>query len=221
VLESAARRRVKVIITSTSEVYGKSARTPFREDDDLVLGATTKPRWSYAASKIVDEFLALAYLREFGVPTIVTRLFNTIGPRQTGEYGMVVPRFVRQAILGEDLTVYGTGRQIRAFTDVADVVEWLVRLGDCDLAVGQVVNLGGSREISIADLAERVIAVTGSRSRVRLVPYVEAYGEDFEDIERRLPDIAKAIALTGRRPSVSLEESIGRIHAWSLHCQAA
>jgi UDP-glucose 4-epimerase len=221
VLESAARRRVKVLLTSTSEVYGKSARTPFREDDDLVLGATTKPRWSYAASKIVDEFLALAYLREFGVPTIVTRLFNTIGPRQTGEYGMVVPRFVRQAILGEDLTVYGTGRQIRAFTDVSDVVEWLVRLADCELAVGQVVNLGGSREISIADLAERVIAVTGSRSRVRFVPYGEAYGEDFEDIERRLPDIAKAVALTGRRPSVSLEESIGRIHAWSLHCQAA
>lgn len=214
VLRAAKRRRTKVVLTSTSEVYGKSERAPFGEDDDLVLGATSKGRWSYAASKIIDEFLALAYWREFQVPTVVVRLFNTIGPRQTGEYGMVVPRFIRQALRDENLTVFGDGRQTRSFTDVADVVEWLVRLVDCDAAVGQVLNLGNPEEISIAALAARAIELTGSAAGIEYIPYSEAYEDGFEDIARRVPDIAKAIALTGHRPQVPLAESLRRIHAW-------
>jgi UDP-glucose 4-epimerase len=214
VLSAASRRKTKVMVTSTSEVYGKNVRVPFREDDDLTLGPTIKSRWSYAASKMVDEFLALAYGREFGVPAVVVRLFNTIGPRQTGEYGMVAPRFVRQALAGKNLTVFGDGRQSRAFTDVSDVVEWLVRLAGCDQANGEVVNLGNTTEISILDLARRVLELTGSASQIELVPYEKAYEEGFEDIDRRLPDISKAIALTGYSPRVSLDETLRRIQKW-------
>jgi UDP-glucose 4-epimerase len=214
VLRAANLRKTKVLLTSTSEVYGKSERAPFGEDDDLVLGATSKGRWSYAASKIIDEFLALAYWREFQVPTVVVRLFNTIGPRQTGEYGMVVPRFIRQALRDANLTVFGDGRQSRSFTDVTDVVEWLVRLVECDSAVGQVLNLGNPCEISITDLANRIIGLTGSAAGIEYIPYTEAYEDGFEDIARRVPDIAKVVALTGHAPRVPLSESLQRIHAW-------
>lgn len=214
VLRAASLRKTKVLLTSTSEVYGKSDKASFGEDDDLVLGPTSKGRWSYAASKIIDEFLALAYWREFQVPTVVVRLFNTIGPRQTGEYGMVVPRFIRQALRDEDVTVFGGGEQTRSFTDVSDVVEWLVRLADCDAAVGQVLNLGNPKEITISGLADRIIEMAGSASRVSHIPYTEAYEDGFEDIARRLPDIAKVVALTGYSPMVPLDESLRRIHAW-------
>ncbi|MBL0161012.1 MAG: GDP-mannose 4,6-dehydratase [Bryobacterales bacterium] len=214
VLRAASLRKTKVLLTSTSEVYGKSDKASFGEDDDLVLGPTSKGRWSYAASKIIDEFLALAYWREFQVPTVVVRLFNTIGPRQTGEYGMVVPRFIRQALRDEDVTVFGGGEQTRSFTDVSDVVEWLVRLVDCDAAVGQVLNLGNPKEITISGLADRIIEMAGSASRVSHIPYTEAYEDGFEDIARRLPDIAKVVALTGYSPMVPLDESLRRIHAW-------
>lgn len=221
VLEAAVANKTKVIVASTSEVYGKSAQAPFREEDDLVLGPTIKSRWSYAASKIVDEFLALAYLREFSVPTVVVRLFNTIGPRQSGDYGMVVPRFIRRAVAGEPLQVFGTGQQVRAFTDVSDIVAWLERLGTNPRAEGEVVNLGNTQEISIAQLAERVISITGSRSRIEFVPYAQAYGEGFEDIDRRVPDISKAIALTGYAPQSTLDQSLERIHAWCLQSTLA
>lgn len=216
VLRAAAARKTKVLLASTSEVYGKSDRAPFAESDDLVLGPTTKGRWSYAASKIIDEFLALAFLREFGVPTIVTRFFNTIGPRQTGEYGMVVPRFVQQALRGAPLKVFGNGLQTRSFTDVSDVVEWLTRLIAAPDAVGEVINLGNTVEISIADLARRVLAITGSASPIEYIPYTEAYEHGFEDIARRVPDISKAVALTGYRPRVALDETLERIRQSQL-----
>lgn len=214
VLEAAVPRKTKVIVTSTSEVYGKSAEVPFREEADLLLGPTSRSRWSYGASKIIDEFLALAYWRECGVPTVVTRLFNTIGPRQTGKYGMVVPRFIRQAQAGENLTVYGDGRQSRAFTYVGDITEWLVRLASSEKSAGQIVNLGNTAECSIGDLARRVIAITGAAVGIDYVPYRAAYEAGFEDIERRLPDISKAIALTGYKPQVSLDEALRRTRDW-------
>lgn len=221
VLRAAAPNRTKVLFTSTSEVYGKSDRAPFVEDEDLVLGPTSKGRWSYAASKIIDEFLALAFWREFGVPTVITRLFNTIGPRQTGEYGMVVPRFVQQAMKGENLRVFGDGRQSRSFTDVTDVVEWLTRLITVEAAVGQVINLGNTFEISITELAKRVIAITGSHSNIEYVPYSQAYEHGFEDIERRVPDITKAASLTGYRPRIGLDETLERIRQSQLASQVA
>lgn len=216
VLEAAIPRQTKVIIASTSEVYGKSAKVPFREEDDLVLGATTKSRWGYAASKIMDEFLALAYWRQYQVPAVVVRLFNTIGPRQSGEHGMVVPRLVRQAILGQNLTVFGTGQQSRAFTDVSDVIEWLVRLANNPEAVGQIVNLGNTEEVTIEELAARIIAIAGSRSEIEFVPYNRAYGEGFAEIDRRVPDNSKVIRLTGHRPAVTLEEMLARVCASCL-----
>ncbi|MBN9656781.1 MAG: GDP-mannose 4,6-dehydratase [Acidobacteria bacterium] len=221
VLRAAAVRKTKVLLTSTSEVYGKSDRAPFAEHDDLLLGPTTKGRWSYAASKIIDEFLALAFWREFGVPTVVTRLFNTIGPRQTGEYGMVVPRFISQALRGESLKVFGDGRQSRSFTDVTDVVEWLTRLISVEAAVGQVLNLGNTIEISIAELAKRVIAVTRSASQIEYVPYSQAYEYGFEDIARRVPDISRVVALTGYRPQVGLDRTLERIRQSQLASQVA
>lgn len=214
VLAAATPRKVKTIVASTSEVYGKSLSAPFREDDDLLLGPTSRSRWSYAASKVVDEFLALAWQHEKGVPTVVTRFFNTIGPRQVGRYGMVVPRFLSQALAGDDLTVYGSGRQSRCFTYVDDVVEWLVRLANDDRAPGQVFNLGNPAEISIEDLAKLVIEVTGSVSKIRHVPYQEAYEPGFEDISRRVPDIGKVTALTGYQPRVALREALERTRDW-------
>ncbi len=214
VLEAATPRKRKVILASTSEVYGKGNASPFREDDDLLLGPTSKSRWSYAASKIIDEFLALAYWNECRVPTVVARFFNTIGPRQTGKYGMVVPRFLRQALRGQNLTVHGDGTQSRSFTYVGDIVEWLRRLAESGQAVGRVLNLGNPCEVTIAGLAERVVAMTGARVGIDRIPYDQAYAPGFEDIERRVPDISKVVALTGYSPQVDLDGALRRTLAW-------
>ena len=216
ILKAAAKKKKKVIVASTSEVYGKSTAVPFREDSDLVFGPTSKSRWSYASSKVVDEFLALAYWREFKLPTVVVRFFNTIGPRQVGRYGMVVPRFMNQALNGSNLSVYGTGQQSRCFTYVSDVVEWLLMLAGNDRAVGEVVNLGNPEEVTIAELARKVIAITGSAVGIDYVPYEEAYEEGFEDMLRRVPDITKVQTLTGYSPRVTLEEALRHIRAWFL-----
>ena len=221
VLKAAAKKKKKVLIASTSEVYGKSAATPFREDGDLTLGPTSKSRWSYAASKIVDEFLAQAYWRQHKVPTVTLRFFNTIGPRQTGRYGMVAPRFIKQALDGHNLTVYGTGRQSRCFTCVSDVVTWLLKLADEDRAVGGVFNLGNPEEVSITELARRVIAVTGANVGIDYVPYESVYEEGFEDMERRVPDISKIVALTGYSPRVKLDETLRLTRDWFITNQAA
>jgi UDP-glucose 4-epimerase len=214
VLNAVAKKRRKAVIASTSEVYGKSASLPFREDGDLVLGPTSKSRWSYACSKAIDEFLAIAYWREKKTPAVVARLFNTIGPRQSGQYGMVVPRFIGQALEGRDVTVYGSGEQTRSFTYVEDVVTWLILLAQDDRAVGEIFNLGNPNEVAIKDLARRVIALTGSSSKLRFVPYDEAYESGFEDMGRREPDIAKVVALTGYRPRVDLDEALRRTIDW-------
>lgn len=210
VLQLASKKKKKVIVTSTSEVYGKSTAIPFREDGDLVSGPTCRSRWSYASSKIIDEFLALAYWREQQVPTVVVRPFNCTGPRQSGRYGMVVPRFITQALRGQDVTVYGDGTQSRSFTYVSDVVEWLLALSASDKAVGEVFNLGNPNEITITDLAQRIISLTGSTSKITYTPYDEAYESGFEDIERRTPDITKVKAITGHAPAVGLEEALRR-----------
>ncbi len=209
VLRAASVRKRKVIVASTSEVYGKSVDSPFREDGDLVLGPSSKARWSYAASKLVDEFLALAYWREHQVPTVVVRLFNTIGPRQTGQYGMVVPRFITQALRGQNLTVFGNGQQTRCFTCVYDVVEWLQRLASEKAAIARVFNLGNPREISIEELARLVIRLTGAQVGIDYIPYEKAYDPGFEDMERRVPDISRVVETTGYRPRYSLEETLG------------
>ncbi|HKG14185.1 MAG TPA: GDP-mannose 4,6-dehydratase [Pyrinomonadaceae bacterium] len=206
VLAQANKKKKKVLVASTSEVYGLSNDVPFREDGNLVMGATTKGRWSYACSKAIDEFLALAYWREKKLPTIVVRLFNTVGPRQTGQYGMVIPTFVRQALAGRPVTVYGTGEQTRCFGYVKDVVGALVALMDRDEAVGEVFNIGSDEEVSINQLAEKVRGLTGSKSEIVRVPYDEAYEEGFEDMPRRVPDISKVGALVGFKPTVTLEE---------------
>ena len=205
VLELANKKKKKVIIASSSEVYGKATKVPFCEDDDLVMGATNKGRWSYACSKMIDEFLALAYWKEKRVPTVVVRLFNTVGPRQTGQYGMVVPRFIAQARAGEPITVYGDGSQRRCFTWVGDVVQALIELSDHPEAVGEVFNLGNTEEITILELAERAKAVTGSRSKIVFVPYERAYAAGFEDMPRRVPSIEKVSRLIGFRPSLGLD----------------
>ena len=214
VLNAVAKKRRKVVLASTSEVYGKSAALPFREDGDLVMGPTSKSRWSYACSKAIDEFMAIAYWKEKKTPAVVARLFNTIGPRQSGQYGMVVPRFISQALDGRDLTVYGDGRQSRSFTYVDDVVSWLVLLAQEDRAVGEIFNLGNPGEVSIQELAERIVRLTGSASRIRAVPYEEAYESGFEDMGRRLPDINRVVELTGYRPRVELEEALRRTIDW-------
>jgi UDP-glucose 4-epimerase len=207
VLLGAANKKQKpVFIASTSEVYGKSPKLPYREDDDLLLGPTTAGRWSYACSKAIDEYLALAYTKEKGLPVVVGRLFNTVGPRQTGRYGMVVPNFVRQALGGEPITVYGDGEQKRCFCHVKDVVRALADLMETDAAFGEVVNVGSSEEVTIRELAERVRAACGSESEVRLVPYEEAYEAGFEDMRRRIPDTSKIAKLIGWRPTRTLDE---------------
>jgi UDP-glucose 4-epimerase len=206
VLAQAAKKKKKVVIASTSEVYGLSNQIPFREDGNLVLGATTKGRWSYACSKAIDEFLALAYWRERKLPTIIVRLFNTVGPRQTGRYGMVIPTFVKQALTGVPITVYGDGTQSRCFTHVADVVSALMRLADASAAVGQVFNIGSKEEVTIGELAEQVKVQTDSRSEIVLVPYSEAYEAGFEDMPRRVPDLTKIGNLIGYRPTRTLEQ---------------
>ena len=211
VLRLANRYRRKVLLASTSEVYGKGVSVPFKEEDDRLLGPTTRSRWSYACSKAMDEFLALAYYKQNGLPVVICRLFNTVGPRQTGRYGMVVPRFVRQALRGEPLTVYGDGQQTRCFADVRDVVRAVEALAGHAGAVGQVFNVGSTEEISILQLARRVIQLTGSRSEIVHVPYAQAYEEGFEDFRRRAPDISKIERLTGFRPQHGLDDTLQRI----------
>jgi len=216
VLRTAARYRAKVLMASTSEVYGKNNHIPFREDDDSVFGPTVKSRWSYACSKAIDEFLALAYFHEKGLPTVIFRLFNTIGPRQTGRYGMVVPRFVQRALAGEPLQVYGDGLQTRCFADVEDVVRAIILLADCPDAIGQVFNIGTQAEISILDLAQKIIALTESKSTITFVPYDQAYAAGFEDMRRRVPDISKIRQKVGFEPRISLDETLQRIIAYSM-----
>jgi UDP-glucose 4-epimerase len=214
VLAQANKKKKKVLIASTSEVYGLSNQVPFREDGNLVMGATTKGRWSYACSKAIDEFLALAYWREKKLPTVVVRLFNTVGPRQTGQYGMVIPSFVKQALSGRPITVYGDGKQSRCFAHVADVVDALTKLMDHPDAVGQVYNIGSNEEVTIAELAELVKVHTGSSSEIVYVPYSEAYEEGFEDMPRRVPDISKIGGLIGFKPQRSLDEILKSVVAF-------
>jgi UDP-glucose 4-epimerase len=206
VLAKANQKKKKVLIASTSEVYGLSDHVPFREDGNLVLGPTSKGRWSYACSKAIDEFLALAYWRERKLPTVIVRLFNTVGPRQTGQYGMVVPTFVKQALTGRPITIHGDGRQSRCFAHVSDIVRALVALMDHPAAVGEVFNIGSNEEVTISALAERVKAMANSNSEIVKVPYEHAYGEGFEDMPRRVPDIGKVERLIGYRPTKSLDE---------------
>lgn len=208
VLAAACKKKKKVFVASTSEVYGKSTDVPFREDGDLVLGPTSRGRWSYACSKAIDEFLAIAYWRERHCPTLVGRCFNTVGPRQTGHYGMVVPRFVKQALRNEPLTVYGDGRQRRCFTHVSDGVRAMIALMDSDQTVGEVYNLGSQQEISIVDLAERVKLLTESDSEITFVPYEQVYGENFEDMPRRVPSLEKIRAAIGFEPTMGLDETL-------------
>ena len=214
VLRIANRYRRKVILASTSEIYGKSTDVPFREDGDRVMGPTTHSRWAYANSKAMDEFLALAYHKQRGLPIVICRFFNTIGPRQTGRYGMVVPRFVRQALEGEPLTVYGDGQQSRCFADVLDVTDAVIKLAAHPGAVGKVFNLGSTEEITILELAQRVLRLTGSASPIVMVPYDQAYEPGFEDMRRRVPDISRAADLIGYRPRHSLDDTLQRIIAY-------
>jgi UDP-glucose 4-epimerase len=208
ILELAEKKKKKVMITSTSEVYGKAKKLPFSEEDDLVLGPTHKGRWSYACSKAIDEFLSLAYWHEKGLPVIVARLFNTVGPRQSGRYGMVLPTFVKQALLGEHITVFGDGSQSRCFTHVTDVTGALYNLSQTEEGIGKVFNIGSDTEITISELAKKVKVMTASQSEIQLVPYEEAYQEGFEDMPRRVPDISRIQQLIDYRPTYSIDEII-------------
>lgn len=208
VLGAAAKKQKKVLVASTSEVYGKSKHVPFREDDDITLGSTMHSRWAYACSKALDEWLALAYWREKGVPVVICRFFNTVGPGQTGRYGMVLPNFVSQALAGEPITVFGTGEQSRCFGHVQDTVEALTRLLHVDDAVGEIFNIGTDEEVTILELARRVREAAGSDSEIRMVPYSEAYAEGFEDMLRRVPSVEKLEARIGFRPRTPLDAII-------------
>lgn len=219
VLRAALRYRCRVLLASTSEVYGKGYRIPFRESDDVLLGPTDKNRWAYAASKMIDEFLGLAYHREYGLEVIPFRLFNTVGPRQTGQYGMVIPRFVQQALRNEPLTVYGDGSQCRCFCDVRDVVAALCGLAACPQAVGQLFNIGNTEEISMRALAEKIKTLTGSRSEIVLVPFEQAFGPGFEDMQRRVPDTERIHALLGWTPQHSLDQILAGIIAFERAAQ--
>ena len=214
ILEAASKKKKLVLIASTSEVYGKNTNVPFHEDADLVLGATTKGRWSYAASKALDEFLALSYWKEKKQPVIVVRFFNTVGPRQTGRYGMVLPNFVKRALDGEPIEVYGNGQQSRCFCDVRDTVEALLRLMPLERAVGEVINIGNTEEVTMENLAKIVKHRTGSASPIQFVPYDKAYEPGFEDMMRRVPSIEKLHAMTGFRPQTNLADIIDRVSAY-------
>ena len=214
ILEAACKKRKLVLTASTSEVYGKNTNVPFHEDADLVLGPTTKGRWSYAASKALDEFLALSYWKEKQLPVIVVRLFNTVGPRQTGRYGMVLPNFVKAALDNAPISVYGDGKQSRCFCDVRDTVDALVRLIDTQHSIGEVINVGNTEEVSIEELAQLVKQRTGSESAIEFVPYDKAYEPGFEDMMRRVPCVDKLEALTGFRPRTPLTEIIDRVAAF-------
>jgi len=211
ILTLANKKKKKVIIASTSEVYGKNPNVPFREDSDLVMGPTSKGRWSYACSKAIDEFLALAYFKEKKLPVVIVRLFNTVGPRQTGQYGMVIPTFVKQALSARPITVFGDGKQSRCFTDVSDVVQGLADLAAHPGAVGQVFNIGTTNEITILDLAKKIKEMAGSKAEIVFVPYEKAYEEGFEDMPRRVPDISKIQELIGYKPSLTLEQTLQRV----------
>ena len=221
VLKHANKKKKLVLIASTSEVYGKSTDVPFRETADLVLGPTTKHRWAYACSKMIDEFLALAYWKERKLPVIVVRLFNTVGPRQTGQYGMVIPNFVRQALAGEPITVFGDGTQSRSFTYVGDVVRAMVALINEPRAVGQVFNIGNGHEITIRDLAAKVKTMTGSASDIVTIPYDQAYEAGFEDMPRRVPDISRIRELIGYEPTVELDETLAKVIAHFRQAEAS
>ncbi len=213
ILGFCARYRKRVLIPSTSEVYGKSTQVPFAEDNDIIKGSTSKHRWAYACAKELDEFLALAHWKESRLPVVVVRLFNTVGPRQTGQYGMVVPNFVRAAVKNEPLTVHGDGSQSRCFGHVDDIVEGLVKLLETPECFGQVINIGNDEEITIRGLAEKAIAMTGSSSEIHYIPYEEAYGEGFEDMQRRVPSLEKAARLIGYKPTRTLENIINDVAA--------
>lgn len=213
VLAFCSRYRKRVLIPSTSEVYGKGASIPFREEDDLLTGSTDKHRWAYACAKTLDEFLALAHWKETRLPVVVVRLFNTVGPRQTGQYGMVVPNFIKSAISNEPLIVHGDGSQSRCFGHVLDIVEGLTKAIETPECFGQVINFGNDEEVSIKGLAEKAIAMTGSKSEIRYIPYTEAYGEGFEDMQRRVPSLDKARRLVGFEPTRKLEQIINDVAA--------
>jgi UDP-glucose 4-epimerase len=214
VLNTANRYGCKVLIASSSEVYGKGVKVPFSEENDRLMGSTSHSRWSYATSKAVDEFLGLAYHKQFGLPVVIMRFFNTVGPRQSGRYGMVVPRFVRQALRGEPLTVYGDGKQTRCFADVADVVDAVSKLSEHPDALGEVYNIGATEEITIQDLAKRVIKLTESSSLIERIPYDQAYAPGFEDMQRRVPSLEKINQLNGYKPRYTLEETLKRVIAY-------
>jgi UDP-glucose 4-epimerase len=211
VLKAAVRDGTRVVLASTSEVYGKNDQVPLSEEDDRILGPTTRSRWSYACAKAIDEFLGLAYHREHGLPVVILRFFNTVGPRQTGRYGMVIPRFVRQALDGEPITVYGDGRQTRSFTDVDDAVRMAIALSQSPVTAGEVFNVGMPHEVTIGEVAQRVRTLTGSASPITYVPYEEAYQPGFEDLRRRVPDVSKAERVIGFRPRIGLDETLERV----------
>lgn len=211
VLGLANKKKRPIFIASTSEVYGKSMELPFREDGDLVMGATNKGRWSYACSKAIDEFLAIAYWKEKKLPTVLARLFNTVGPRQTGQYGMVVPNFVKQALSGQPITVFGDGKQSRCFTHVQDVVRALIGIMESEKSYGQVFNIGNNNEITIADLAKQVREMCGSSSEIVYIPYEKAYEQGFEDMPRRVPDLTKIQTAIGWKPSTSLQQILADV----------
>jgi UDP-glucose 4-epimerase len=211
VFSEAEKSKTKVVLFSTSEIYGKSVKVPFKEEDDSLMGPTTLTRWSYAVTKALDEILALAYRAERDLPVVILRVFNTCGPRQTGRYGMVVPRFVSQALSGEPIRVFGDGSQTRCFASVSDVVEGVVNLAECERAVGEIFNIGSDREISIRDLAQTVKQLASSESAIEFVPYDKAYGPGFEDMMRRMPDLSKIRSFIGYEQRVDLEGIIGSV----------
>jgi UDP-glucose 4-epimerase len=211
ILKTANKKKKKVVIASSSEVYGKSTNIPFKEDDDMVLGATSMGRWSYACSKAIDEFLAIAYWREKKLPVVIARYFNTVGPRQTGRYGMVIPRFVRQALLNQPITVYGDGKQSRCFTDVSDVVNATIKIAHSDKSVGEVYNIGSEEEVSIEELAQRVKKLARSDSKIEYISYEKAYTEGFEDMRRRVPALTKIKKLIDYKPKISLDDTIRKV----------
>ena len=210
-VEACSRYRRPMLLASTSEVYGRSERIPFAEDDHVVMGPTSKRRWAYACAKALDEFLVLAHYYQTSLPVYVVRLFNTVGPRQSGQYGMVLPRFVEAALANRDLIVHGDGGQRRCFTAVQDIVRGLVALADCPAAIGKVVNLGSNEEVSITELAKRVIELSQSKSLIRYISYEEAYGPDFDSMERRVPNIGRATALLGLQPEYRLDSIIRQL----------
>ncbi len=211
VLQLANAFRKRIILASSSEVYGKSANMPFKEDADVVLGSTRFSRWSYACSKMIDEFLALAYHSEFDLQATICRFFNTIGPRQTGDYGMVVPRFVCKALRNEPIEIYGTGEQSRCFCSVADIVNALMKLPDCKQAIGEVINLGNDEPITIKELATKIVRLTNSNSKLRFLSYDQAYGRPFDDMHERVPDLTKARQMIGYQPAFSLDQTLKQV----------